>query len=238
MVIFKRFMLTAVIFAVLTVMASAQTRPGLTTGAPEMTVEQSYLQESIELMIIREQSRGEGREMKLEALDSIGNAISRGNRSAEIHSALEYISFEGIINPTRLEGRVINNHPDLRARAATYLGQLGTPEATNTLVRMVSADNEPMVITEAIKSLGIIGSNSNEVVVNTIAWTVNRFNTLNPDNQLVISAIEAFEKISAANGGQISPTAVQTLIRISEGSYTRNVQERARIALSDMRRAH
>ena len=238
MVIFKRFVLAAMIFAALPALATAQTRPGLTADAPEMTVEQSYLQESIELMIIREQSRADSRDMKLVALDSIGDAIDRGNKSAEIHSALEFLSLEGIVNPTRLEGRVINNFPDIRVKAATILGKLGTPEASNTLIRMVSVDNEPMVITEAIKSLGIIGDNTNEVAVNTIAWTVNRFNNLNPDNQLAVSAIEAFEKISAANGGQLSQTAVQTLMRIAEGNYTRIVQERARMALLDMRRPH
>ena len=235
MLTLKRFMLIAVIFTVLPVMVMAQTRPGFTLGTPEMTVEQSYLQESIELMIIREQARGEGRDMKMIALQFIGVAIARGNRSDEIRATLEFLALEGVLNVTRENGRVVNNFPDVRRQAATYLGELGTPEAVNTLIKMVSVDNEPMVITEAVRSLGIIGINNNDEAVNTIAWTVNRFNNLNPDNLLALSAIEAFERLSAANDGHLSHAAVQTLIRIAEGRYIRPVQDRARLALSELR---
>lgn len=238
MLILKRFILVGAIFVALPLIVMAQTRPGLNPGAPEMTVEQSYLQESIELMIIREQSRAESRDMKMVALEFISDAIGRGNRSHEIHSTLEFLSLEGVVNPTRLEGRVVNNFPDVRVRAATQLGQLGTPEAARTLITMVSRDNEPMVLTEAIKSLGLIGYDPNGDAANTIAWTVNRFHNLNPDNLLALSAIEAFERLSEANGGNLSSAAVQTLIRISEGSYIRPVQERARSALADMRRVN
>ena len=235
MLTLKRFMLFAAIFVVLPVMVTAQTRPGLTPGIPEMTVEQSYLQESIELMIIREQARAEGRDMKMVALQFIGEAIERGSRNDELRVTLEFLAMEGVLNVARENGRVVNNFPDVRRQAATYLGRLGTPEAANALIRMVSVDNEPMVITEAIRSLGVIGMNDNDEAVNTIAWTVNRFNNLNPDNMMALSAIEAFERLSAVNGGHMSHTAVQTLIRIAEGSYIRPVRQRARLALSDLR---
>jgi hypothetical protein len=231
MLTLKRLLLLGAVFAV-PVMLFAQTRP----GNQEMTVEQSYLQESMELMIIREQSRAESRDMKLVALEYIGEAINRGNRSDDIRAALEYLSLEGVVNMTRENGRVINNYPDVRTRAATYLGQLGTPEAKNTLIKMVAVDNEPMVLTEAIKSLGNIGINDNDETIKVISWTVNRFDTLNPDNLMALSAIEAFEKITAIDGGIKDPTVVQTLIRIAEGRYIRPVQDRARDALAGLRR--
>ena len=231
----KYFLLFLVLFAALTVTIAAQTRPGVTPGNQDMTVEQSYLQESVELMIIREQSRAESRDMKMVALEYISEAINRGNTNDEIRQALEFLSLEGLVNVTRENGRVVNNFPDVRLRAATYLGQLGTPEAKNTLIKMVAVDNEPMVLTEAIKSLGIIGINDNDETVNAISWTVNRFNNLNPDNLLALSAIEAFERLAASSGGIKDPAAVQTLIRIAEGSYIRPVQDRAREALSNMR---
>ena len=238
MLILKRFMLLGLVFAIMPFTLMGQTRPGLTAGAPELTVEQSYLQESIELMIIREQSRAESRDMKMVALEFISDAIDRGNTSAEIHSTLEFLSLEGVVNPVRTEGRVVNNFPDVRVRAATQLGRLGTPAAVTTLISMVARDNEPMVLTEAIKALGQIGSDPNGDAVNTIAWTVNRFNNLNPDNLLALSAIEAFERLSDASGGHLSHAAVQTLIRIAEGSYIRPVQERARAALAGLRRVN
>ena len=235
MLILKRFLILAVICTGLPVIVSGQTRPGVTPGNQEMSVEQSYLQESVELMIIREQSRTDSRDMKFVALEYIGDAIKRGNKSDDIRAALEYLSLEGVVNMTRENGRLVNNFPDVRKQAASYLGKLGTPEAKNTLVKMVYADNEPMVITEAIRSLGTIGNNENNQVTQVIAWTVNRFNVLNPDNFLALSAIDAFERIAKANGGLRDRSAMDVLIKIAEGPYVTVVQNRAKELLHDLR---
>jgi len=232
---FRRFFILAAVILALPVLAAGQTRPGVTLGNQEMSVEQSYLQESVELMIIREQSRTDSRDMKLVALEYIGDAINRGNRSDEIRASLEYLSLEGVVNIARENGRVVNNFPDVRKQAAFYLGQLGTPEAKDTLLKMVNGDNEPMVITEAIRSLGTIGLNDSEEVSKTISWTVNRFHGLNPDNFLALSALDAFEKLAAANNGIHDRNALETIIKIADGPYVRPVQDRARELLDELR---
>ena len=232
MTVSKRVLLFGMVLFALTAVLMGQTR----TGNPELTVEQSYLQDTIELAIIREQSRADSREMKMVALEYISDAIERGNRSDEIRLALEHLSMEGVVNITRESGRVVNNYPDVRTRAATYLGELGTPEAKNTLLRMVRADNEPMVLTEAIKSLGNIGLNDNNETVNTIVWTATRYDNLNPDNLLALSTIVALEKLALANNGIANQAAIQYLIRVADGNYIRPVQERARQALMEIRR--
>jgi hypothetical protein len=200
----------------------------------EMTVEQSYLQESVEMMIIREQSRTDSRDQKMIALEYIGDAISRGNTGEEVRSALEYLSLEGTVNKARENGRLVNNYPDVRTKAATYLGELGTPEAKDALIKIVMADTEPMVLTEAIKSLGKIGVNDNEETANAIAWIVSRFDVLNPDNLLALSAIEAFEKIAAKNGGIKDPSVIRVLMRIADGRYIPPVRDRAKQTLADL----
>jgi hypothetical protein len=202
----------------------------------ELSVEESYLQESVELMIIREQSRAESRDMKLVALEYIGDAIDHGNTGEEVRAALEYLGTEGIVNQTRENGRLVNNYPDVRTKAATYLGDLGTSEAKDTLIKMCLADNEPMVLTEVVKSLAKIGINDNDQTVNAISWIVTRFDVLNPDNLLALSALEAYEKLAAANGGIKDPSAIRTIIRIAEGNYIRPVQERAKQVLMDLRK--
>ena len=235
MLILKRLLVLVVMLVVFSSMLMGQARPGLSTSEREMTVEESYLQESIELMIIREQSRTDSRDMKMVALEFIGDAIGRGNRSSEIRETLEFLSLEGVLNATRENGRVVNNYPDVRKEAAAYLGQLGTVEARDALMKMVNVDNEPMVITEAIRSLGTIGNNDNDEVTRTIAWTVNRFDRLNPDNFLALSALDAFERIAEANNGITDRAAIETIMRIAEGPYVRPVQERARALISDLR---
>jgi hypothetical protein len=203
--------------------------------AQEMSVEESYLQESIENMIIREQSVATGRDMKLVALEYIGEAIGHGNTSDDVRNALEYLALEGLTNQTRENGRMINNFPDVRAKAVSYLGEVGTPEAKNALLKVMLADPEPMVLTEAVKSLAKIGLNENEETANTISWVVTRFDVLNPDNLLALSALEAFEILAKKNGGLKDPSALRTIMRIADGRYITPVKERARQLIFDLR---
>ncbi|MCL2232734.1 MAG: HEAT repeat domain-containing protein [Treponema sp.] len=230
--VLKQLLVSFVVFAGVSAMASAQLH------GQELTVEQMYLQESIELMIIREQSRSNSRDLKMVALEYIGDAIERGNRGPEILSSLEFLALEGVRTQVRESGRLINNFPDVRVRAATRLGEMGTPEARDVLVTMILADNEPMVISEAIRSLGIIGLDENNETANAISWVVARFDILNPDNLLALSALEAYERLAAANGGMVSPTTINTIMRIAEGNYIRPVRDRARALLADFRGGH
>jgi hypothetical protein len=204
-------------------------------SAQEMSVEESYLQESIENMIIREQSQADGRDTKLVALEYIAEAINHGNTSNDVRNALEYLSMEGLTNQTRENGRLVNNFPDVRARAAVFLGEIGTPEAKNTLLKIMLAESEPMVLTEAIKSLAKIGLNENEETANTISWVVTRFDVLNPDNLLALAALEAYETLAKKNGGLKDPSAVRTILRIADGRYIKPVQDRARQLIFDLR---
>lgn len=222
---------TAVITAT---MAFAQTS---NTGK-ELSVEESYLQESVEQIIIREQARADSRDMKLVALEYIGDAIANGRTNPEIQKSLEYLALEGTVYQAREGGvgRLINNYPDVRAKAAQYLGELGTKEAKDVLVKMVLSDTEPMVLTEAIKSLGKIGVNDNDEVTTAISWVVTRFDILSPDNILALSALETYEKIAEKNGGIKDPSAIRTIIRIAEGNYIRPVQARARETLNTLRK--
>jgi HEAT repeat protein len=226
----KRYALVALVLLIPVLQVMGQ-------SGSEMSVEESYLQESVEMMIIREQTRAESREMKLIALEYIGDAINRGNTSDDVRQALEFLGLEGVLNRARENGRLVNNYPDVRREAAKYLGQMGTAEAKDTLLKMIYVDNEPMVLQEAVKSLADIGNDDNGRTVSTIAWILQKFDNLNPDNLLALSAIEAFEKLGAANGGLKDPNAISMIIRIAEGPYIRPVQERAKQALVNIRKA-
>lgn len=203
----------------------------------ELSVEESYLQESMETMIIREQSRAESRDMKLVALDFIKDSIDAGRANEETVETLEYLGLEGTVYTARDGGlgRIINNFPDVRAKAAQYLGEIGGEVAKDSLVKIMLAEPEPMVLTEAVKALGKIGLNDNEEVVTTISWIVTRFDVLNPDNALALAALDAYEKIAIANGGIKDPSTIRTIMRIAEGPYIRPVQEKAKAVLIKMR---
>ncbi|MDR2607117.1 MAG: HEAT repeat domain-containing protein [Treponema sp.] len=229
----KHFLILIAVAAAVSLPVTAQNS---NTRNDEMSVEESYLQESVEMMIIRETSRAEGRDQKMVALEYISDAIDRGNKGEEVRQALDYLVMEGVMNKARLNGRLVNNYPDVRTKAATYLGDLGTPEAKNTLIKIVMADPEPMVLTEAVKSLAKIGINDNDETVNAISWVATRFDVLNPDNLLALSVVDAYATL-AEKGVLKDSSAVRTLIRITEGNYITPVKEKAKAVLKDMRKA-
>ena len=203
----------------------------------EITLEESYLRETIELMIIRETARASTREQKEVALQYIGEAIERGNKNDDIRQTLEFLSREGRRSVAMESGRVVNNFPDIRRQSAKYLGQLGSEEARQALLQICQYENEPMVLQEAIKSLGDIGvvDDNNDTFI-FISWVFDRFDNLNPDNIMAIATIDTFEKIARKNNGIRSPEAISTLRRITEGNYITPVKERAMQLLSDLRR--
>jgi HEAT repeat protein len=202
----------------------------------ELSIEESYLQESVELMIIRETSRSDSRDQKQVAIRYLDQAIKRGNTGDDVRGALEYLSMEGVMSKARENGRLVNNYPDVRKDAATLLGELGTPEAKDTLIKICVADPEPMVLQAAVASLGKIGMNDNGETVAAIAWIVTRFDVLNPDNLLALQAIDAFDKIAAKNNGIKDPNAIRMLIRIAGGPYIKPVRERAEQVLENLRK--
>jgi HEAT repeat protein len=225
----KRFFILMTVVAAAVSIAVAQSNN-------EMTVEESYLQESIELMIIRETARASSREQKFIALEYIGYAISRGNASDDIRQTLDFLSREGRRTVAMESGRVVNNFPDVRRQSARYLGQMGTEEARKTLLEICQFENEPMVLQEAIKSLGDIAVNDNNDTLNTISWIFSRFNNLNPDNLMALATIDAIDKIARKYNGINSQEAVRTLRLITEGQYITPVKERAMQLMSDLRR--
>jgi HEAT repeat protein len=236
MFLLKRLSVLMVMAVIAVVAVSAQTGTTTTTKSEkEMTVEQSYLQETVELMIIRETARSETRDQKFIALGYIKDALDRGSTNDEIRQTLEFLSREGRMTVSRENGRVTNNFPDVRRQAAKYLGQMGTEEAQKSLMEITRFENEPMVLQEAIKSLGDIGLNENNETITHIAWIARKFDNLYPDNLLAIATIDAFEKLSKKSNGLDSPEAIQVLARISEGNYVTPVKERARQLLADLR---
>jgi len=225
MMLLKRFftLLVTVLFVVSAVAGQS--------NDSEQSIEESYLQEAIEMMIIRETSRSDSLDQKLLALEHIGNAIDRGSTNEEIRVTLEYLSLEGTQNQARMSGRLVNDHPSVRRQAAKYLGDLGTKEAKNILLKICTSDKEKMVLQEAVRSLGTIGINENDDVVNTIVWIMNKdTNSETPDNILAIAAIDTIEKLSKQNRSA-DPNAINVIARIMGGPYANPVKQRARQAL-------
>ena len=167
--------------------AAAQTR--------DRTVEESYLS-SVEDVVITELAKSDERDNKLVALQYLENAVNEGRVTPDMVSALDSLAGEGIASQTRENGRLMNNYPDIRAKACDLLGKVATEEAKHSLVKIALNDTEPMVLTAAIRSLGDIGSNEGDEVVNTIVWANKGNRILNPTSSLALEVIIALEKLA------------------------------------------
>lgn len=187
--------LAIILFAALLVALPAQTQ---TVTRGETTAEEDYLS-NFEDIIIAELTASDEYDNKLLALQYIEDALTNAGSSrdmTQIQIALDSLAGEGVTTESRTAGRLINNFPDVRAKACDLLAQLPTVETKVTLTKIALADNEPMVATAAIRSLGQIGIDPDDAVA-TIAWVQKKYAVLNPTSSLAFEILNAFELLGS-----------------------------------------
>lgn len=160
----------------------------------ETSVESEYMS-SMEDIVIMEMANSDQRDNKLVALQYLEAAADSGNVSPDMIQALNQLSGEGISTQSRTKGRLSNNYPDVRAKACDILGKVGGEEAVHILTSVVKYDNEPWVLTSAVRALGEIGLNEDDKVTETISFISNRVEILNPTSSLANEIITAYEKL-------------------------------------------
>lgn len=241
-----RAVLTAAITVGLALCASAQAKTGQpATAQPqggEKTVEEAYLQESAEALIITENAKGENsdRDSKLLALDMARTALDAGRKNADVRSALQYLALENtqVIVKSGGLGAVTNNFPDVRMRACEYLANFPSVETKDTLVKVIlnSKTEDPMVLAEAIKSLGTIGINDNDEVVDAIAFSVNHFARVGmSEDRLAVYTMYAFLDLAKKGVvGKDMDTITKTIMNFTKGNYVSTVKKLATSVLAQL----
>lgn len=160
-----------------------------------MTVEEAYLN-SMEGVILKEMITSDGRDSKLVALQVIEEAVDSGRVSPELQKALGSLATVGLTSVVRENGRVANNYPDVRMRACQLLGKVKNEQSKDTLVNVMYTDSEPSVIMEAVKSLGELGYNDNDEVIELINFINRKFDIINPTSSLALEVLNAYEKLA------------------------------------------
>jgi HEAT repeat protein len=229
------FSLAAVFFVSMAPVAWAQSTQA---SGGERTVEEAYLQESLETMIIREQAYSDNAGMKRVALKYIKQAIENGRKNDEIRKSLEYLALEttNVVTRSAGLGKPTNNFPDIRTTACEYLGEFPSVESKNALIRVTLGDDEPMVLSAAIRSLGKIGMNEDEEVTQVISYIISRFDVLGPDDSLADDALDAIVAIAEKNNGLKDPTAIKAVMKIASGNYISRVRQKASDVLDKLRK--
>ena len=198
----------------------------------ETNVENEYLTD-VDGDIIMSLATSDELDNKLVALQYLQNAIEEGNTSDLVIKALDQLAGEGITSQTRTAGRISNNFPEVRRQACLLLAKVPTEHSKNTLVNIVIADNEPMVIAAAVQSLGTIGINDNDETVEAIAYANKRNQVLNPTSSLAMEVLCAYEKL--AESTQNKKTLLNSISMISaDYRYVTPVRQKAYKLLKQM----
>ncbi len=193
--------------------------------AQEKSAEEEYLS-TVEDVVITELANSDERDNKLVALQYLKDAVDSGRYTPDMLVALDHLAGEGVNTQSRQSGRLMNNFPDIRAQACDILAKVPTEESKTTLKNIALADNEPMVITAAVRSLGEIGLNDNDDVVNTIAWANKKNAVLNPTSSLALEVLIAYEKL--ADSVQDKSAMIQSVGQIATNyHYVKPVRDRA-----------
>jgi HEAT repeat protein len=197
----------------------------------DVTIEQLYLSQDVELQILRTQALSEKRESQLLAIQTIQSMVHDGSLSQAnpaIGVILDSLATGGLQRQVREGNHVVNNYPEVRREACNLLGDLGGQQATDALLTVVLQDNEPMVLSEAVYALGRIGLNKNNDVTGHIVWLLNRESTKrSPDNNLAFACLLAIQKLSEKNGGISDPEVINALLNVTSGNYIRDVRLKA-----------
>ncbi len=191
----------------------------------ETTVENEYLND-VDGDIIMGLANADDFDSKLVALQYLKDAIENGNTSEQIVKALDQLAGEGLLNPARANGRLINNFPEIRRQACLLMAKVPTQHSCNTLISVAITDNEPMVVAAAINALGEIGINDNDETVEAIAFANKRNQYLNPTSSLAMEVLDAFEKLAPYTENK--RVMVDTIAKIStDYHYVTPVRQRA-----------
>ncbi|MDR0383339.1 MAG: HEAT repeat domain-containing protein [Spirochaetaceae bacterium] len=213
------------------------TRLGLFDSVPfavaqEMSIEELYLNDTVGIMIIREYIRSDDREEKLVALEYLRQLIDDKESPQEVQALLAYMALEGVLNKVRSDGRIANNFPDIRIKAVEYLGDMELKEASDTLLRVLEVENEPLVVSAAVRSLSKLGYNDNDYTLNMILHVFSKYDAVRPNNILALSVIDSCT-VFMQTGEKKNPWIYATLMHISTNqSYVRPVRDYANKTLT------
>ena len=195
------------------------------TQEKETSVESEYLND-VDGDIIMTLAESDDYDNKLVALQYLQSALEDGNTSDAVIQALDRLAGDGLTTQNRTNGRLTNNFPEIRREACKLMAKVPTEHSKNMLVSIAVADNEPMVIAAAVKSLGEIGINENDEVVDAIAFANRRNQVLNPTSSLALEVLNSFEML--ADKTENKKTMIDTVARIStDYHYVTPVRQKA-----------
>ena len=140
---------------------------------------------------------------------------------------LENAAGLGLVSQVRLNQKLINDFPDFRAEAAGLLGRVGSTSSRTALLRSLGAETDGVALAAEIRALGAIASDADGASLRAILRAFTPRASPAPDSRLASAVVDAIARITVYEGGIAEPSAVTTLLSISEGGYDPSVRAAA-----------
>ena len=231
----KLFAVALLMSAAAMTFAQSQSVQKKSSSSNESYVENEYL-DDIDTEIIIGMAEADDYESKFLALQYIQEAIEDGNTSAGVIEALDKLAGEGILSESRTNGRKINNFPDIRRDACILMAQVPSEHTKNQLIKIMVAENEPMVTAAAVQSLSKINPENADEAIEAICFVHKKNMYLNPTSSLAFEVIDAFERLAPNASNHKAMTSTLTLIA-SNYRYPTSIRNRAQRLLKKLSNA-
>ncbi len=137
----------------------------------------------------------------------------------------------GLATRIRQNKRLVNDFPDLRARAAALLARVGSVASRDALLDAVDAESDGVALAAEIRALGAIASDGDGRSLRAIVRAFNRGAGLSPDNRLASAVADSIGRIGVYAGTLGEPSAIAALLAISRGGYDAGVRSAAESVL-------
>jgi len=132
---------------------------------------------------------------------------------------LENVAGLGLVSQARLNQKLVNDFPDLRAEAAGLLGRVGSTSSRTALLRALGAETDGVALAAEIRALGAIASDADDRSLRSILQAFTHRASWSPDSRLASAVVDSIARIAVYEGTIAEPLAITTLLSISRGSY-------------------
>lgn len=152
-----------------------------------------------------------------------------GKSTWYVRRLLERIAGVGVLNPIVEGATVINDFPQVRAKAAALLAALPSLGARTTLIRVLRAESDPVAAASEMTALGAIGSDGDGAATRAVAESLRRLQAAagGPLPRVARAAVDAIGGMVRYEGDIPDPEGLSMLISVYRGSYSKGIRDAA-----------
>jgi len=176
------------------------------------------------------QAASPDRESKFHALREIGGNIETGTISpndGNVLSILTYLAQEGVKSETRGGFPSERNYPDVRRASCALLGRMGGEGAKKTLLSVIESESEPMVLSEAVYALALIGGKPDPKILQILTRLLEVHVLAKYDDNLAYTCLLAVEKLDTPEHRMDDPDLYRAILRMLDAPLMGEVRRKA-----------